>query len=174
MDNTQNASDILGKQVVIGFFIICGILVLLALLVMGLVFLIASLKRIEDPEIQNQEYMVYLKKGYILRFCYGFCVAIDTLLLTIEIAATATGTFIAVIPGTPSYLVAILLIATVIASNFRSVLDLKHGRAAYARAFRILEFAVDDYRISNHDWEAQKKLHDANVRAQKIIEDLYE
>lgn len=163
-----------GEQVTTVFFIICGIVVIVALVIMGLVFLIATVKRLEEPEIQNAEYIIYMRKGYVLRFCYGYCVAADILLKVLEIAATATGAFIALIPDTPSYLVAFLLIVTFFASSVQNALNLKNARSAYARAFRILEFATDDYRISNRDWDAKKKLHEANEKAQKIIEDFVE
>lgn len=162
------------EQIVFTFFVICGTVLLVALLIMGITFLVASLKGIKNPDLDDPEYLAYLKKGYILRFCYGYCVAADTLLTGVEIAATATGAFIALIPDTPSSLVAILLIATFAASSLRSALNLKHGRAAYAKAFRKIEFATDDYRVSNHDSEAKQKLHEANEVAQKIIEDLVE
>lgn len=166
--------NISAEQVVIYFFIICGVVVLIGLSIMGIVFAAASFKRMKHPEDADNEYIVYLKKGYVLRFCYGYCVATDILLKVIEIAATATGTFIALIPDTSSTLVATMLITTFIASAIQNVLDLKHGRAAYARAFRILEFAVDDYRISNKDMYAKEKLLKANREAQQIISDLVE
>ena len=162
------------EQIVIAFFIICGTVLLAALLIMGIVFLIMSLKRIKNPDLNDSEYLTFLKKGYILRFCYGYCVAADTLLMGVEIAATATGAFIALIPDTPSSLVAILLIATFASSSLRNALNLKHGRVAYAKAFRKIEYATDAYRISNRDEESKKKLHEANEAAQKIIEDFVE
>ena len=166
--------NISAEQVVFAFFIICGVVILTALAIMGLVFVIASFKRMKSPEIDDEEYILYLKKGYILRFCYGYCVAADIILKAIEIAATATGTFIALIHGTSSTLVATMLITTFIASSIQNALDLKHGRTAYARAFRILEFATDDYRISSRTNNDKRKLHEANQEAQQIISDLVE
>ncbi len=167
-------NNISAEQIVVYFFVICGVVVVLCLAIMGLVFVVASFKRIKQPEDEDQEYIVYLKKGYVLRFCYGYCVAADVLLKVIEIAATATGTFIALIPNTPSALVATMLITTFIASAIQNALDLKHGRSAYAKAFRILEFATDDYRISFKGRFANEKLHEENKKSQQIIAELYE
>lgn len=162
------------EQIVLNFSIACGAILLIALVIMGITFLIASLRKIKKPDSNDAEYLIFLKKGYILRFCYGYCVAADILLTGVEIAATALGAFIALIPDTPSSLVAILLIVTFTASSLRNALNLKHGRAAYAKAFRKLEFAIDDYRISDHNIADKQKLHKANEDAQKIIEDLVE
>ena len=162
------------QSIVIGFFVVCGVSLLAGLIIMGLAFLIMSLYRMKKPEINDAEYMVYLKKGYVLRFCYGYNVAADLLLHIIEIAATGLGTFIVLIDQTAAGLVAIMLITSFISSSVRGALNLKYNRIAYARAFRILEFAVDEYRISAKDNEAKKRLQEANIKAQQIISDFIE
>lgn len=47
--------------------------------------------------------------------------------------------------------------------------SLKYLRKAYAEAFRILEFAVDAYRISDKTAEDKHKLQQENERAQQVI-----
>ncbi|MCI8397883.1 MAG: hypothetical protein HFF90_00545 [Oscillibacter sp.] len=60
--------NISAEQVVFAFFIICGVVILTALAIMGLVFVIASFKRMKSPEIDDEEYILYLKKGIFLDF----------------------------------------------------------------------------------------------------------
>lgn len=162
------------ESIVLFFFIVSGAIVLAALLIIGISFTVMTVKRIKEPELNDREYLIYLKKGYVLRFCYGCCVAADTLLTIFEIAATGTGTFIALIPDAPAHLVAIMLITTFITSTFCNALNLKHLRKAYAKAFRILEFAVDRYRISAQSWLNKRDLQKANEEAQRIIEEFNE
>lgn len=166
--------ELLATKIILGFFIVCGAAIILALAIIGLSFLVMAFKRLNDSECDYPEYAIYLKKGYVLRYCYGFCVAADTILIVIEIAATGIGTFIVLIPDTPSYLVAIMLITTFIASSLRSALNLKNNRKGYASAFRVLEFALDTYRISSHTFHDKQKLIEANIKAQQIISDFNE
>ncbi len=160
------------NQVVICFFSFFGIIVLIWMLVMGIVFIRATFKRIKNPEIDDCEYIVYVKKGYILRFCYGCCVAADTLLTVAGISATGVGAFIALLPDNTPVQVVLMLITSFVSVSLQNALNLKHGRIAYARAFRVLEFAVDEYRISYKLQSDKQKLYDANKEAQKIIEDI--
>lgn len=166
--------EALAIKIIIGFFAVCAVVILLALLSIGITFLTMSLRRLKDSECDFPEYEIYLKKGYVLRFCYGICVGADLMLATVEIAATGIGTFIVLIPDTPSYLVAIMLITTFIASSLRTIFNLRNNRIGYARAFRTLEFAIDDYRVSSHTFEDKARLHQANRVAQQIISDFNE
>lgn len=163
------SNELLATKIILGFFITCGIVIVVALIFIGLSFLIMAMKRLKNSECDCPEYALYLKKGYVLRYCYGFCVAADTLLIVIEIAATGLGTFIVLIPDTPSYLVAIMLITTFIASALRNALNLPNNRKGYASAFRILEFALDAYRISSRTAADKQKLVEANIKAQEEI-----
>ena len=158
------------------FFLVCGGVVVLALAIIGISFAIMSLINLKNSKKEgyDKEYITYQEKGCVQRFCYGCCVAADTILTIFEIAATGVGSFIALIPNTPAYLMAIMLITTFISSTFRNALNLKYLRKAYAKAFRILEFAVDEYRISEQTFDDKLKLQEANKQAQAVIENFNE
>lgn len=162
------------SQVVICFFLTLGIVVILWMVVMGVVFIAAAFKRAQKPEIDDEEYIVYIKKDHMIRFCYGYCVAADVLLTIVGITATGVGAFIALLPDNSSVQVVLMLITSFVSTSLQNALNLKHARSAYARAFRVLEFAIDQYRISNKTLDDKKELCEANRRAQQIIESLVE
>lgn len=79
-------------------------------------------------------------------------------------------TFIVLLESVESYLVVILLVTSFAVSVLRNGLNLKNNRIAYAKAFRVLEFALDEYRLSDKKKEDKEKLCEANREAQKVIE----
>ena len=146
--------------------------VVVALVLIGIAFWRISKRPktgVSSSETNDSEYLIYSKKGYVLRICYAICVAADYILIILEIAATGLSAYIALTPGAETYPIAVLLIISFIASTFRNALSLKHLRKAYAEAFRILEFAVDAYRISDKTAEDKHKLQQENERAQQVI-----
>lgn len=161
-------------KIVIGFFVFFSTLLFVGFLIMGITFFVVSVKRIKNPECNDEEYMMFLKKGYILRFCYGCNVAADCLLNVIEITATGLGAFIVLIDSDSANWVVIMLITSFVTASIRWALNFKNNRIGYARAFRVLEFAIDEYRNSNRDDAAKKRLLKANKKAQRIIADFVE
>lgn len=178
--NAVSSSDVsvatnnISESVVIHFFIGCGVVVGGMFLIMGIVFLLMTIKRLKNPGLDDEIYVEYLKKGYTLRFCYGCSVVADTFCAVVEIAATGISVFIVLIPDTESSLIVIMLIISFVSSAISFVLNLTNCRKAYARAFRILEFATDKYKTSEHKERDKRALREANIRAQKIIEDFLE
>lgn len=162
-------------KIVIGFFwVVLGILAL-GLIIVGVTFLIASSKNSKSDTSSNDlVYKKFSNKGYIFRFCYGVCVAADTFLQGIEVAATALGIFIVLMPDADNAMIAILLMISFIATTIQNALKIKNCRIAYAKAFRIMEFAMDEYYISGRTSADKEKLIEANKKAQNIIEVLLE
>ena len=157
-------------KVVTVFFIIIVVLAVVGLSGIGISFIILMKNNLKVSKDLDSEYFEYLNRGYVIRFCYGYSVFADVLLTFVEVMSTALGTFIVLMDNVASYLVVVLLITSFVASALKNVLNLKYNRMAYAKAFRILEFALDDYRISEKTMEDKKRLHQANERAQEIIE----
>ena len=158
------------KKIVAITFGVCIITVIGALVAIGAYFKNRYKKNKETQGSIDAEYLVYLQRGYTLRFCYAICVAADYLLIILEITATGIGAFISLTPDADTYPIAVLLIISFIASMFRNALNLKYLRRAYAQAFRVLEFALDEYRISNKTDDVKRRLQRENERAQQIIE----
>lgn len=162
--------NISAEKIVIAFFIIAVVVSVSGLVGMGITFIIRMRQNEISAEKEDEEYRVFLQRGYTLRFCYGYSVFADVVLQFIEVIATALGTFIVLLESVESYLVVILLVTSFAASVLRNGLNLKNNRIAYAKAFRVLEFALDEYRLSDKKKEDKEKLCEANREAQKVIE----
>lgn len=122
--------------------------VVVALVLIGIAFWRISKRPktgVSSSETNDSEYLIYSKKGYVLRICYAICVAADYILIILEIAATGLSAYIALTPGAETYPIAVLLIISFIASTF------------------------DAYRISDKTAEDKHKLQQENERAQQVI-----
>lgn len=141
-------------------------------IILATIFIVSAIQGGKEQCIDNQdrEYTSFHRKCGILRVCYGICVAADIFLTLVELVATAIGVYIVLLTEDDKVLVAVMLIASFLASSIRSALNLKYNRMAYAKAFRELEFALDDYLSSNKTAGDIEKLHNANRKAQAHIE----
>ena len=141
-------------------------------IILTTIFVVSAIQGGKEQGIDNwdREYTSFHRKCGILRICYGICVAADIFLTLVEIIATAIGAYIVLLTEDNKVLVAVMLIASFLASSIRSALNLKYNRMAYAKAFRELEFALDDYFSSNKTAGDIEKLHNANRKAQAHIE----
>lgn len=112
--------------------------VVVALVLIGIAFWRISKRPktgVSSSETNDSEYLIYSKKGYVLRICYAICVAADYILIILEIAATGLSAYIALTPGAETYPIAVLLIISFIASTFRNALSLKYLRKSIRRSF---------------------------------------
>lgn len=160
------------EKIVYHFFFWTILIATVGGIILATIFIVSAIQGGKEQGIDNQdrEYTSFHRKCGILRVCYGICVAADIFLTLVELVATAIGAYIVLLTEDDKVLVAVMLITSFLASSIRSALNLKYNRMAYAKAFRELEFALDDYLSSNKTAGDIEKLHNANRKAQAHIE----
>lgn len=165
-------SPVSPEHIVYLFFLCTLTIFLIGGIVLSAVFIVSAVqgKKAENITGQDAEYERFYRKSGILRVCYGANVFADIFLSLVEAIATAIGAYIVLFDNIDTSLVAVMLIVVFLASSIRSALNLKYNRMAYAKAFRELEFALDDYPSSNKTAGDIEKLHNANRKAQAHIE----
>lgn len=167
-----DVSPVSPEHIVYIFFLSTLTIFLIGGIVLSAVFIVSAIqgKREQSMDGRDKEYDSFYRKSGILRICYGANVFADILLSLIEVISTAIGAYIVLFDDVNTSLVAVMLIIVFLSSSIRSALNLKYNRIAYAKAFRELEFALDDYLSSDKTSEDIEKLHLANRKAQAHIE----
>ncbi len=166
----------IAQNIVVCFFAVIIGLFLLGIVIIAIFFLIIAFRGKEDKKTnENAEYAIYKQKAFVLRACYRFMAAIDIFLQLVSVIASGLGAYIILLPGNKQSLVAILLITAFLGSSIRGIFHLPISRKAYAKAFRELEFGLDQFRMDQQEQKDNTKvLYEASQKAQKYIEDLYE